>query len=89
MSQHQVIFIVLQCDKSKVECNGFVSMSDVLSASILTYLILFHFFYFILYFPHIHIQVKKETLDVEIVIFDVIKSNGNAEENSLNVDVVQ
>ena len=89
MSQHQVIFIVLQCDKSKVKCNGSVSMSYILSASILTFLILFHFFHFILYFPHIHIQVKKETLDVEIAIFDAIKSNVNTEENSLNVDVVQ
>ena len=36
-----------------------------------------------------HIRVKKETLDMEIVIFDAIKSNVNVEENSVNVDVVQ
>jgi hypothetical protein len=46
-------------------------------------------FNFVLYFSHIHIQVKKETLDVETVVFDAIKSNVNIEDNSLNVDVVQ
>jgi len=43
----------------------------------------------LLYLYHYHIQIKKETLDVEIIIFDAIKSNVNGEDNSLNVDVVQ
>lgn len=54
--------------------------------------VIFFFFSIFVSFFIFHIstyRLKKDTLDVEIVVFDAITSNVNTEENSLNVDVVQ